>query len=61
MAAGGGRSDGTGNVGAAGSGCGVVAQRRKKACHCYRGDGLEMASPEGMQRRMNAGKTWADC
>lgn len=61
MVAGGERSGGTGSAGAAGSGCGGAARRRKKACRRCRGGGREMASLEGRQRKMNAGKTSAGC
>lgn len=62
MVAGGERSGGTGSAGEAGSGCGVVAQRRMKACPRCRGGGHGPVSLEEVrQRRMNAGKTWVGC
>ncbi len=61
MVVGGERSGGTGSAGAAGSGCGGPAPRRKKACRRCRGGGHETESLEERQRKMNAGKTWAGC
>lgn len=58
MAAGGGRSGGTGSEGAAGSGCGGAVRHTKMACCCCRGGEHETASPEGRPRKMSAAKTW---